>query len=142
MAQAPEGMKGGFQNVRRVFAPVAKDVTRFEWGREIVPGISAVAAPGHTPGHTVFAIESGAAKFLMMSDLTNNTEVFVRRPDWQAIVDMDGEQARQTRHRMLDMAASEGMQVAFYHAPFPATGHIARDGAGYRLVPAFWAQPV
>lgn len=142
MAQAGEGMKGAFENVRRVFAPVAKDVTRFEWGKEIVPGISAVAAPGHTPGHTVFAIQSGAAKFLMMSDLTNNTEVFVRRPDWQAIVDMDGEMARQTRHRMLDMAASEGMQVAFYHAPFPATGHILRDGAAYRLVPAFWQPTV
>jgi glyoxylase-like metal-dependent hydrolase (beta-lactamase superfamily II) len=142
MAQAPDGMKPAFQNVRRVFAPIAKDITRYEWGKEIVPGISAVAAPGHTPGHTVFAIQSGSAKFLMMSDLTNNTEVFVRRPDWQAIVDMDGEQARQTRHRMLDMAASEGMQVAFYHAPFPATGHIARDGAAYRLVHALWTPTV
>ncbi len=142
MAQAPEGMKGAFQNVRRVFGPMAKDVTRYDWGKEIVPGISAVAAPGHTPGHTVFAIQSGAAKFLMMSDLTNNTALFVRRPDWQAIVDMDGEQARQTRHRMLDVAASEKMQVAFYHAPFPATGHIARDGAGsYQLVPAMWQMP-
>jgi hypothetical protein len=34
------------------------------------------------------------------------------------------------------------MQVAFYHAPFPATGHILRDGAGaYQLVPALW-QPL
>ena len=142
MAQAPEGMKPAFNNVRRVFAPMAKDVKRFDWGKELVAGISAVAAPGHTPGHTVFAVQSGSAKFLMMSDLTNNTAVFVRKPDWQAIVDMDGEVARQTRHRMLDMAASEKMQVAFYHAPFPATGHIARDGAnGYQLVPAFW-QPL
>ncbi len=142
MAQAGAGMKPGFENVRRVFAPMAKDVRRFDWGKEIVSGITAVAAPGHTPGHTVFAIQSGNARFLMMSDLTNNTAVFVRKPDWQAIVDMDGDQARQTRHRMLDMAASEKMQVAFYHAPFPATGHILRDGAGaYQLVPALW-QPL
>jgi hypothetical protein len=39
---------------------------------------------------------------------------------------------------MLDMAAAERAQVAFYHAPFPATGHIARDGNGFRFVPVQW----
>ena len=142
MAAASEGLKGAFANARRVFAPIAKDVKRFAWDKEIVPGITAIAAPGHTPGHTVFAVHSGNARFMMMSDLTNNTSIFVRNPDWQAIVDMDGDQARTTRHRMLDLAATEKMQVAFYHAPFPATGHIARDGAGkYQLVPAFWQSP-
>ncbi len=142
MAAASEGMKPGFQNVRRVFAPIAKDVTRYAWDKEILPGITAIGAPGHTPGHTVFAVHSGSSRFLMMSDLTNNTSIFVRRPDWQAIVDMDGDMARATRHRMLDLAATEQMQVAFYHAPFPATGHIARDGAGaYRLAPVFWQAP-
>ncbi len=142
MAAAPDGMKPAFQNVRRVFGPIAKDVTRYAWDKEILPGITSVAAPGHTPGHTVFAVQSGTSRFMMMSDLTNNTNIFVRRPDWQAIFDMDGEVARTTRHRMLDLAATEQMQVAFYHAPFPATGFIARDGAGsYRLAPAIWQPP-
>jgi len=142
MAAAPDGLKANFQNVRRVFGPIAKDVTRYAWDKEILPGITTVGAPGHTPGHTVFAVHSGNSRFMMMSDLTNNTAIFVRRPDWQAIVDMDGEMARATRHRMLDLAATEKMQVAFYHAPFPATGHIARDGAGaYQLAPVFWQSP-
>jgi hypothetical protein len=52
---------------------------------------------------------------------------------------MDADQARATRRRMLDMAASERAQVSFYHAPFPATGHIAKDGNGYRFVPVQWS---
>lgn len=139
MAQAPEAAKFAFQNVRRIFGPMAKDVTRFEAGKEIVPGVTAVAAPGHTPGHTVFAIASGADKLMALSDTTNHPALFVRHPDWQAIFDMDGNQARETRRKLLDMVAADRMQVAFYHAPFPATGHVTRDGSGYRLVPVAWS---
>jgi glyoxylase-like metal-dependent hydrolase (beta-lactamase superfamily II) len=140
MAAAPDAAKPGFANARRVFSPMAKDVTRFQWGQEVAPGITAVNAAGHTPGHTAFAITSGAGKLLVMSDTTNNPQVFARNPDWAAIFDMDAEVARTTRHKLLDMAASERMQVSFYHAPFPATGFIARDGAKrYRMVPANWS---
>lgn len=139
MAAAPDGLKPAFANARRVFAPMAKDVTRFQWGAEVAPGIAAVAAPGHTPGHTAFALTAGGGRMMVMSDTTNNPQVFARNPDWAAIFDMDADQARQTRHKLLDMAASERMQVAFYHAPFPATGFIARDGEKrYRMVPANW----
>ena len=138
-AAAPEALKPNFANARRIFGPMAKDVTRFEWGQEIAPGISAVAAPGHTPGHTVFALTAGGGRFLMMSDTSNAPHLFVRNPDWAAVFDMDPDLARTTRHRLLDMAAGEKMQVSFYHAPFPATGFIARDGERrYRMVPAMW----
>lgn len=139
-AAAPDAAKPGFANARRVFAQMAKDVTRFQWGQEVAPGITAVNAAGHTPGHTAFAITSGAAKLLVMSDTTNNPQVFARNPDWAAVFDQDADAARVTRHKLLDMAASERMQVSFYHAPFPATGFIARDGANrYRMVPANWS---
>ena len=52
MARAPEGLKPNFKNVRRVFGPMAQDVQQYEGGKELVPGVTAVAAPGHTPGHT------------------------------------------------------------------------------------------
>lgn len=138
MAQAPDAMKGAFAQTRRVFGPVAKDVRRFGWDVEVAPGIRSIAAPGHTPGHTVFAVTSGEGRLLVLSDTTNAPYLFVRRPDWQVMFDMDPEQARQSRVRMLDMAAAERMQVAGYHFPFPATGHIAKDGAGYALVPTVW----
>lgn len=139
---APEAMKGAFAAVRRVFGPVAKDVKPFEPGKEVVPGVTAIAAPGHTPGHTVFAISSGNGRLMVMSDTTNHPALFVRNPDWSAIFDMDGPAAAATRRKLLDMAAADRMQVAFYHAPFPATGHIARIGNGFELVPLQWSSAI
>lgn len=138
MSQAPEGLKAGFNNVRRVFDPIARDVKRFEAGKEIVPGITSIATHGHTPGHTSFAVTSGSGRFMVMSDVTNHPALFVRNPDWAAVFDMDAEMARASRHKMLDMVAAERMQVAFYHAPFPATGHIAKESDGFEFVPIAW----
>ena len=138
MNQAPEAMKGAFQGVRRVFGPIANNVKRYEMDKEVVPGLTAVAAPGHTPGHTAYMLSSGSGKLMIMSDTTNHPALFVRNPDWSAVFDMDADQARTTRRRLLDMAASERAQVAFYHAPFPGTGHIAKDGNGFRFVPVQW----
>jgi glyoxylase-like metal-dependent hydrolase (beta-lactamase superfamily II) len=138
MAQAPDALKGNFQNVRRVFGPMAKDVKQYEAGKELAPGVTAVAAPGHTPGHTAYAVSSGNGKLLVASDITNHPALFARNPDWQAVFDMDGNQARETRRKMLDIAAAERTQVSFYHAPFPATGHIARAGSGFEFVPVQW----
>jgi glyoxylase-like metal-dependent hydrolase (beta-lactamase superfamily II) len=142
MSAAPDAMKGAFGGVRRVFGPIAKDVKQFEGGKEILPGITAVAAPGHTPGHTVFALASGSGRMMVMSDTTNHPALFVRNPDWSAVFDMDGPQAAATRRKLLDMVAADRMQVAFYHAPFPATGHIAKAGNGFELVPVQWTPAV
>ena len=142
MNQAPEGMRGAFQGARRVFGPIAGNVKRYDANKEVVPGLTSVAAPGHTPGHTAYVLSSGSGKLMIMSDLTNHPALFVRNPDWSAVFDMDADQARATRRRMLDMAASERAQVSFYHAPFPATGHIAKDGNGFRFVPVQWSPPV
>lgn len=138
MAAAPEAMRGGFANVRRVLGPAAAEVRRFEWGSEVAPGVTAVNAAGHTPGHTAFAVASGEGRLLAMGDTANHPALFVRHPDWSAVFDMDADGARAARRRLLDMAAAERMQVAFYHAPFPATGHVAREGAGFRMVPVAW----
>ena len=135
MNAAPDGLKPAFQGVRRVFGPKAKDVTRFDWGKEPITGISTIKADGHTPGHTAFAIANGGGKLLVMSDTTNNPLLFARNPTWTAVFDMDGDTAIATRKRLLDMAATDKMQVSFYHAAFPATGHIAKQGGGYDLVP-------
>jgi glyoxylase-like metal-dependent hydrolase (beta-lactamase superfamily II) len=131
-------MKPGFQSVRRVFGPIAKDVKPYEPGKELMSGVTAVAAPGHTPGHTVYMVSSGGRSLMVLSDTANHPALFVRNPDWSAVFDMDADQARQTRRKLLDMAATERSQVAFYHAPFPATGFIAREGDKYRFMPAQW----
>jgi glyoxylase-like metal-dependent hydrolase (beta-lactamase superfamily II) len=138
MGRAPEAMKGAFQGVHRVFDPIASEVERFAGEKELVPGLTAVPAPGHTPGHTAFLLASGGERLLIWSDTTNKPELFVRNPGWQAVFDMDGGQAAATRRRLLEMAAAERLRLVGYHFPFPATGYIAEGADGFRFVPALW----
>jgi glyoxylase-like metal-dependent hydrolase (beta-lactamase superfamily II) len=138
MSKAPEAAQGTFRNVRRVFADIAKDVKRFDPGKEVAPGIASIAASGHTPGHTAFSIASGNRSMLYLADTTNNPWLFVRNPDWQAIFDMDGNMAADNRKRLLDRAAADKMLVHGYHFPFPASGYITKTAKGYDLVPVMW----
>jgi glyoxylase-like metal-dependent hydrolase (beta-lactamase superfamily II) len=142
MAAAPEAAKAGFANVRRVFGPMAKDVKRYEPGKELVPGVTSVAAHGHTPGHTIHMFSSGGKNLMLVADTANHPALFVTNPNWSAVFDQDADAARATRLKLLDMAASERAQVAFYHAPFPATGYIAKEGSGFRFVPVQWTSAV
>lgn len=139
MNAAPEAGRGGFMGARRVFGPMAKDVKQFEPGKEISSGINSIAAPGHTPGHNVFFVQSGDAKMMCLADTTNNPFLFARNPNWHAVFDMNGDQASETRKKLLDIASSEEAQVHLYHAPFPATGFIEKDGDGYDFRTAIWS---
>jgi glyoxylase-like metal-dependent hydrolase (beta-lactamase superfamily II) len=130
--------KGAFANVKRVFDPIAKDVKQFEFGKELVPGITSVDARGHSPGHTAFVIASGNAKLMYIADVTNHPIVFARNPEWRLWADMIPEQALTTRRKLLDMLAAERMPMTGYHYPFPATGYIAKLGTGYDFIPSNW----
>jgi glyoxylase-like metal-dependent hydrolase (beta-lactamase superfamily II) len=135
---APADLKLTFRNQRRIFADVAKNITRFEPGVEVAPGISTVAAPGHTPGHTVFAIHSGDQSLLVLGDTAQHPAVFARHPDWQAAFDIDGDAAVATRKKLFDRAAADRMLVTGYHFPFPACGHLIKTASGYEHVPVEW----
>jgi glyoxylase-like metal-dependent hydrolase (beta-lactamase superfamily II) len=135
---APDGLKGVFLNFRRVFADIAKDVTRYRPGIEVATGLATVPAFGHTPGHTVFAIQSGSEQILVLSDTTQHPALFARHPEWQPAFDIDGPQAVATRKKLLDRVAADRMLVTGYHFPFPACGHIVKTADGYEHVPMLW----
>jgi glyoxylase-like metal-dependent hydrolase (beta-lactamase superfamily II) len=139
MASTPEAARGNFNNSRRVFGSIAKDVARFDAGKEIAPGITSVAAYGHTPGHTAFVISSGKETMMSIVDAVNNAYVFLRHPEWHLSFDTDKPMAVETRKKLLDQAVSDKMLVAGYHWPFPAVGHISKEGAGYRLNHIPWS---
>jgi len=130
-----------FLNARRIFRDIAGEVRRFKPDAEVAPGIVSIPAFGHTPGHVAFSISSGTQSMLVLSDSARNPYLFVRHPEWQPSFDMDGPLAVDTRRRLLDRASADKMLVHGYHFPFPATGHIARTGTGYELVPVLW-QPL
>jgi glyoxylase-like metal-dependent hydrolase (beta-lactamase superfamily II) len=138
MSKAEGAVKRYFLNARRIFKDIARDVKRFKPGNEVAPGIVSVAAFGHTPGHTAFAIHSGNQSMLAMSDTVRNPYLFARHPEWQPAFDMDGPQAVETRRRMLDRVAADRMLIEAYHFPFPACGHIAKTASGYEFVPIEW----
>jgi glyoxylase-like metal-dependent hydrolase (beta-lactamase superfamily II) len=138
MNAAAADLKPTFRNQRRIFSDIAGQVTRFEPGREVAPGIETLAAPGHTPGHTVFAIHSANQSLLVLGDTAQHPAVFARHPDWQAAFDIDGAVAVATRKKIFDRVAADRMLVAGYHFPFPACGHLVKTATGYEHVPVEW----
>jgi glyoxylase-like metal-dependent hydrolase (beta-lactamase superfamily II) len=137
-AQSNEMMKNYFANVRKIYNGIESKVTKYDWGKEVAPGITSIEAPGHTPGHTAFAVASGNSKILIQSDVTNIPELFLRNPDWHVAFDVDPVQAQATRHKFYDMASAEKALVVGFHFTFPSIGHVEKDGNKYRLVPIAW----
>ncbi len=138
MDAAESDLKLTFRNQRRIFSDIAEQVTRFAPDKEVAAGIEALAAPGHTPGHTVFAIHSGNDSLLVLGDTAQHPAVFARHPDWQAAFDVDGPEAIATRKKIFDRAAADRMLVTGYHFPFPACGHLIKTASGYEHVPVEW----
>ena len=137
-AAAPAGLKGSFELVQRVFGPISRHVRRYGWGEELLPGFTAVKASGHTPGMSAIEVVSGDEAAMFVADITNNPLIFARHPEWQAMFDMDPEDATRTRRLLLDRAAADRLRLSFFHAPFPATGYVTRSGSGYEFLPALW----
>jgi glyoxylase-like metal-dependent hydrolase (beta-lactamase superfamily II) len=137
-AESNPMMKGYFANTRKVYAGMADKVTKYEWGKEVAPGITAIDTSGHTPGHTAFAVASGNGRVLVQSDVTNIPEFFLRNPNWHVMFDIDPAKAAETRHKFYDMASAEKALVVGFHFSFPSMGYVEKDGAGYRLIPVRW----
>ncbi|MDD2545665.1 MAG: MBL fold metallo-hydrolase [Burkholderiaceae bacterium] len=134
---APAGLKGAFENVRRTFSTMpASMLVPFAPGAEVAPGITPVAAYGHTPGHTLFELKSAGQTFYYLGDLTNVPALFARNPDWAVTFDMDAEAARKTRRDIFQRITASKALVGGFHFPFPAFGRMAAAGAGYAFEPA------
>ncbi|MFY3383681.1 MBL fold metallo-hydrolase [Paracidovorax sp. MALMAid1276] len=137
MAAAPAGLKGAFDNVRRTFSTLPADVlVPFAAGAEVAPGIQSVAAYGHTPGHTLFELNSRGQTFFYVADLTNVPALFARNPDWAVTFDMDAEAARKVRREVFARITASNAMLGGFHFPFPAMGRMAASGAGYAFEPA------
>lgn len=105
-------------------------------GQEVVPGITAVSAPGHTVGHTIYAIASGPNVLINTGDLAHHHVLLLRRPLWEFAFDTDPKQSAQTRARLLDRFAADRPTILSYHFPWPGIGHVSRESEGFGWVPA------
>ncbi|MBR0681402.1 MBL fold metallo-hydrolase [Roseomonas eburnea] len=143
VARSGQGVPTGgayFPMARRQMAPYAERLRLFQGGQEVFPGVTAMHFPGHTPGHCGYLIASGGESLLIWGDIVHLPEVQVPRPEVTIQFDVDPAQAAATRRRVFDMVATERTHIAGMHLHFPATAHLAREGAGYRLFPEAWTQ--
>ena len=118
-----------------ICAPLAERASFIKPGDEVVAGIRAVDAAGHSPGLLAFHIESEGKRLLLWADTCTQYVMAIQRPDWHFDMDDDKDMAVATRKRILDMAASEALLVAGFHMPFPGLGYVERSPSGLRWVP-------
>lgn len=119
---------------RKNLPPIQDRLDLIEREREILPGIQAIAAPGHTPGHMVLAISSRGEQLLYISDTVLHP-IHLEQPEWCAAVDFAPNQVATTRRRILSRAAAEKALVLAFHFPFPGLGHIVQKGEGWEWQP-------
>ena len=135
---SPEKIQPFFKMARDSAAPylASGQWKTFAEGSLLVPGITAVKANGHTPGHTAFAVESEGQKLLIWGDLVHAHAVQFARPGVSIEFDIDQKQAIATRRRIMKAMADSKSLVAGMHLPFPGIGHVREDGKGrYSWVP-------
>jgi glyoxylase-like metal-dependent hydrolase (beta-lactamase superfamily II) len=120
----------------KIVVPFANRATMIKPGDEVVPGIRAVDAFGHSAGLLAFTIESEGKRMINWADTAGHYVVSLQRPDLHLDVDDDKEKAVATRKRIFEMVNSEDLLVAGFHMPYPGLGYVekTKDGA-FRWVP-------
>ena len=137
-SQVPAGMRAMVDTTQQHLKLISSRLRPIRAGAEVVPGITSVDTPGHTPGHVSFHVGSGNEAMLVSGDVVANATLSFSRPEWGYSFDVDAVQAAKTRLAFLDRCVADRTLVASYHLPFPAVGHVVRNGSAYRWLPAEW----
>jgi glyoxylase-like metal-dependent hydrolase (beta-lactamase superfamily II) len=104
---------------------------------EIVPGVRAISAPGHTPGHLALLIESQGERLLHIGDAAVHP-LHLERPEWENGFDVAAGEALRTRRELMERAVRERMHVMAFHFPFPSVGRVAsRPEGGWTWTPGW-----
>ncbi len=119
-----EGAKKNLNAYRDRFVMVRNE-------QEVVPGVTAIFSPGHTVGHTCYAITSGGRTMVNTGDLAHHQVLLLRHPMMEFSFDTDPKLSAQTRSRMLDRLATDRHAVLSYHFPWPGLGHVRKAGEGF-----------
>ncbi len=120
--------------VRKNLPSIQDRLDLIEHEREILPGIQAISAPGHTPGHMALLISSEGKQLLNIVDTVLHP-IHLDRPEWCATVDFSPDQVVATRRHLLHRAAAENSLVLAFHFPFPGLGHILQKGENWEWQP-------
>jgi glyoxylase-like metal-dependent hydrolase (beta-lactamase superfamily II) len=116
---------------RKNLLPVRDRIVFYKDGQEFLPGIQAMAAPGHT----IFMITSDGKSFAYTADLTHHQVLLLEKPRMEFTYDTDSKQAAASRVKVLDMLAANKIALISYHYPWPGLGHVVKNGDGFHYLP-------
>jgi glyoxylase-like metal-dependent hydrolase (beta-lactamase superfamily II) len=141
----PAKLTGSFEpkafvvHARANLLPYKGRIAWVEDGKDVVPGVQAMSAPGHTVGHTIYIIKSEAASLAFIGDTTHHQILLTERPKTEFAFDTDPKQAVASRLKVFDMLATDKLSFIAYHFPWPGIGHLARQAPeSYR----YFAEPM
>jgi glyoxylase-like metal-dependent hydrolase (beta-lactamase superfamily II) len=142
MDKAPADKKGFFQGAMTALNPYVKagKFKAIDGDTELVPGITAHAGKGHTPGHTTYIVESRGQKLELVGDLIHVAAVQMAHPEITIGFDSDQKAAAAARKREFDAAAKGGYMIGGAHLQFPGLGYLQSEGKGYRFIPVNYTQ--
>jgi glyoxylase-like metal-dependent hydrolase (beta-lactamase superfamily II) len=130
-----EPIKAFVEGTRKQLLPIRDRIVFVKDGQEFLPGIQAMAAPGHTVGHMIFLISSEGKPLCFAADIAHHHIIPLEQPRLAFGYDTDGAQGAESRVRVFDMLSSGRIPSITYHFPWPGLGHVAKHGAGYRYFP-------
>jgi glyoxylase-like metal-dependent hydrolase (beta-lactamase superfamily II) len=138
MAAAPAAAQDGFANAQQALQPyvAAGRFKPFNGDVQLVPGVRSIAAPGHTPGHSMYMVESGGEKLLLWGDIMHAAAAQFPDPSVSIQYDSDLPAALEQRKKVFVDAAEHRYWVGGAHLPFPGIGHLRTNGSGYTFVHA------
>jgi glyoxylase-like metal-dependent hydrolase (beta-lactamase superfamily II) len=118
---------------QRIQATVAtwKNIRPFEGEPELLPGVRAIQAPGHSPGMVTHLVSSGGKQFLISADVVNLSPHIQTNPEWQLAIDQDPQMAVETRRKIFDRAVADKLMISGTHWLMPNAGTFIKDGNGY-----------
>src|ERR1051326_1647212 len=114
---------------RRCLGPLRHQIEPIDRETEIAPGVRAIPAPGHTPGHLAVLVSSGNEHLLNLGDAAVHP-LHLEQPAWENGFDLITDSAVATRRRLLESAAAENMRVMAFHFPFPSVGRLTPTAQG------------
>jgi glyoxylase-like metal-dependent hydrolase (beta-lactamase superfamily II) len=137
MDAAPADEREDFESAMTIFKPyiAAKKFKPFVGETELIPGIRAVPAPGHTPGHTIYVVESQGQKMVIWGDLMHVAALQFPQPSATIQTDWNIELSARQRQTIFADAAKNGYYAAAAHVAFPGIGKLRAEGEGYAWVP-------
>jgi glyoxylase-like metal-dependent hydrolase (beta-lactamase superfamily II) len=138
MDKAPKEAKDFFLGAMNSINPYAAagKFKPFDGNTDLVTGVKAIASRGHTPGHTIYVVESKGNKLVLWGDLMHVAAVQFPNPAVTIQFDTDSKLAAKERAKAFADAAKNGYWVGAAHLPFPGLGHLRSEGSGYAWLPA------